>query len=727
MKNNNSPSVDEVRPAVGGFHGAGESIDSSSATTGPIHRPLFPDDNNSSTQENYLSTSLPSIIATEMGPEIQSSSSSSARKRFPAPKFYSPQQAGVKVKGDKGRTSGASGSKPQFSRSNKPYQPYTNGDYKAPTNGHPNGSQTSQDSLEADLLQLTRELNEKKTENSALQRQVNDMKNQSPYASVSHSADDMYGRLLAEKENLATEVYQLRQKLDESGQRLASHGDESLSSIGHYDPDNNPVILKRKIGDLQAQLTDLQEAHESAAGKLGRAENKLTQLEHTSNQMDDAVNGISVEDLQAENQYLREQMEKLHNKRDNYYHDADARLSEEIEALRADMRTLRDRNQQVNEENLRLRDDLRDVRVRSDDRERKLRNYYNNKQNDVNLSKYNDPPIIPVTVGDKYGQISPERMARLEDNYAPLSSTHPSPTTYYGSTKLPDRSFTSDVLNRSSVSQILPANRGDLSYDFSLLNPGGRLRRSQSAGRLMEPSFIPDCRAYGCSGEIDNAVSSSYYIEDRGEPVRDLSAGRHRSRSQSRSHRRHRTRGRSQGYDDDDNDSDSSTSSILEEVERELGYLRSESQGRSRSLEDSRRSRRHHSMSPGRVDPGRTGIGYRSISPAPIVTQHNKASLGYPTRKSQLSTAGKRPFAPRHASDIKAGDIVKFSRQNGKISKGLVKFVGHLPGRNDIYLGLELENEDGKHDGTYNGQRFFSCKHNKGVFVTFSKVVMVWG
>lgn len=57
------------------------------------------------------------------------------------------------------------------------------------------------------------------------------------------------------------------------------------------------------------------------------------------------------------------------------------------------------------------------------------------------------------------------------------------------------------------------------------------------------------------------------------------------------------------------------------------------------------------------------------------------------------STAGLKPFAPRSPNDIQLGDVVKFSRQGGKISRGCVKYVGHLPGRGDIYLGVELERD----------------------------------
>ncbi|XP_029458952.1 uncharacterized protein LOC115092318 isoform X2 [Rhinatrema bivittatum] len=91
------------------------------------------------------------------------------------------------------------------------------------------------------------------------------------------------------------------------------------------------------------------------------------------------------------------------------------------------------------------------------------------------------------------------------------------------------------------------------------------------------------------------------------------------------------------------------------------------------------------------------------------------------------STLPRRPFAPRSVADLKIGNLVKFSRPAGKISKGLIKYLGHLFGREDVYVGIELEgSEMGKHDGTFEGRRHFVCKANKGVFVNFNKVIMAW-
>ena len=58
-------------------------------------------------------------------------------------------------------------------------------------------------------------------------------------------------------------------------------------------------------------------------------------------------------------------------------------------------------------------------------------------------------------------------------------------------------------------------------------------------------------------------------------------------------------------------------------------------------------------------------------------------------------TSGMKPFSPRSPGDINLEDVVKFSRAGGKLSQGVVKFVGHLPGRNDAYLGVELDKAGG--------------------------------
>ncbi|XP_048396366.1 centrosome-associated protein 350-like isoform X2 [Stegostoma tigrinum] len=111
-------------------------------------------------------------------------------------------------------------------------------------------------------------------------------------------------------------------------------------------------------------------------------------------------------------------------------------------------------------------------------------------------------------------------------------------------------------------------------------------------------------------------------------------------------------------------------------------------------------------------------------SPEIWVSCLNRKNTGRSIDKGVLP---RRPFAPRSIADLKIGHLVKFSRPAGKISKGLVKYLGHLPGRQEAYLGVELEGDEvGRHNGTFEGVCYFVCKLNKGVFVNFNKVIMAW-
>ncbi|CAF3678945.1 unnamed protein product [Rotaria sordida] len=96
------------------------------------------------------------------------------------------------------------------------------------------------------------------------------------------------------------------------------------------------------------------------------------------------------------------------------------------------------------------------------------------------------------------------------------------------------------------------------------------------------------------------------------------------------------------------------------------------------------------------------------------------------SRKHIEIATPRRPYAPLSISDIHLNDLIKFTRPGGKISKGIVKYIGSLPSKTGQYLGLELENEESKHDGVYQDKRLFQCKPNKGIFIGFNKVIMAW-
>ncbi|ETO15983.1 hypothetical protein RFI_21372, partial [Reticulomyxa filosa] len=68
------------------------------------------------------------------------------------------------------------------------------------------------------------------------------------------------------------------------------------------------------------------------------------------------------------------------------------------------------------------------------------------------------------------------------------------------------------------------------------------------------------------------------------------------------------------------------------------------------------------------------------------------------------------------------GDVVELS--DGK--KGVVKYIGHtdfFPGR--TWFGIELETNDGKHDGRVKSRVYFKCSENHGVFVQSKEIVTI--
>jgi len=74
---------------------------------------------------------------------------------------------------------------------------------------------------------------------------------------------------------------------------------------------------------------------------------------------------------------------------------------------------------------------------------------------------------------------------------------------------------------------------------------------------------------------------------------------------------------------------------------------------------------------------------------------------------------------PDYLSTIKPGCPVEY---DGK--KGTAKFVGPVHFRAGIWVGIELEEKLGKHNGTIKGRRYFYCKTGYGVLVPAAKVTV---
>ncbi|XP_046849662.1 uncharacterized protein LOC124443175 isoform X3 [Xenia sp. Carnegie-2017] len=108
---------------------------------------------------------------------------------------------------------------------------------------------------------------------------------------------------------------------------------------------------------------------------------------------------------------------------------------------------------------------------------------------------------------------------------------------------------------------------------------------------------------------------------------------------------------------------------------------------------------------------------------------YNKIKYNFPSSStSPKRSPGKgSPFAPNHPQELHKGMKILVSRTGGNSAQGVLRYIGRLPGKEEkIYVGVELHQPDGKHDGIFNGKRLFECKPGHGIFVKYDKVIMAY-
>uniref|UniRef100_A0A7M5WYY8 CAP-Gly domain-containing protein n=1 Tax=Clytia hemisphaerica TaxID=252671 RepID=A0A7M5WYY8_9CNID len=151
-------------------------------------------------------------------------------------------------------------------------------------------------------------------------------------------------------------------------------------------------------------------------------------------------------------------------------------------------------------------------------------------------------------------------------------------------------------------------------------------------------------------------------------------------------------------------------------------HKRNHSSGLGDNYLNSRYDENAHSIRPNNrhpktksYDSGMNNFGSSSQDSSPALSPRNIYS---PT--SSL------PFCPTSSHEIRIGMKISLSRASGRLSRGQVKWIGTLPHHQGDYIGVELESESGKHDGTYDKVRYFKCKRDRGIFVQFKKIIMAW-
>ncbi|KAL4657555.1 centrosome-associated protein 350-like isoform X1 [Arapaima gigas] len=124
----------------------------------------------------------------------------------------------------------------------------------------------------------------------------------------------------------------------------------------------------------------------------------------------------------------------------------------------------------------------------------------------------------------------------------------------------------------------------------------------------------------------------------------------------------------------------------------------------------------------------RASLGSRPTSASSIITSLISLSnyKNVPSVGSSRSTPH-RAFVPHSHLDLQIGHRVRVLLPSGRISTGTVRYLGPLGGREDFYMGVELElPEQGLQDGIHEGQSYFKCKPGHGAFVAFNKLLVAW-
>lgn len=70
--------------------------------------------------------------------------------------------------------------------------------------------------------------------------------------------------------------------------------------------------------------------------------------------------------------------------------------------------------------------------------------------------------------------------------------------------------------------------------------------------------------------------------------------------------------------------------------------------------------------------------------------------------------------------EVNVGDYVLISNK----MKGVVKYIGHTHFTDGEMIGIELKVPAGRHDGCYDGQRYFDAAPKCGVFAPPNKVTL---
>ncbi|XP_039258304.2 uncharacterized protein LOC120334857 isoform X1 [Styela clava] len=496
----------------------------------------------------------------------------------------------------------------------------------------------------------------------------------------------------------------------------------------------------------------------SKSRQLARAESEIDSLRQSSDSMRRGYER-EVAEMKIENSVMKDKMERLNElSAENLMLASDAAdLQGELCELREEARDLRNRCHELTEDNRGLKMEVRDLR-RHIDAISKNRNVdprqeliekidYYQSEHDRLLEEIRSlkqrlgdvTPRSPRARSPCLRSSSPQRSSSPHRSCSPRRSS-PSRSQHSSSSKgvrfsdtQPERTAAGDalaavtatmhaaerVMRDKNMSPSVALNLRDLTMDRYQKHMEGESPRSLDSDST-EFLLKPSCSENGSKNITSSSCARQLMVDDEDDDVEFNESSKPRIvNGTTRSSeidilnwlKKHGSPGRSR------------------DCSRRSGGGRITPTSRSRSTSPPLGAAGYRSISP-RTRAQRSvspcNRGQRSCSPRNMSSQtkSSKCSTEYPPEISR--SLPRRAFAPRNPSDLKLGYAIKFTRPGGKVSRGNVKYVGHLPGRSEVFVGVESDNFDGKHCGTFQGSKYFSCPPNKGIFAPFSKIIMAW-
>lgn len=455
--------------------------------------------------------------------------------------------------------------------------------------------------------------------------------------------------------------------------------------------------------DLRDRIHELEFLNKSTSGELAFAESTLESLRDENHSLRRSFDNELL-DMKLENSKMKDKVDRINElSAENLLLASDAAdLQGELTELRSEARDLRNRCHDFTEENRQLKMEVRD-----------LRRYI-----DAICKNRNADPRQELLDKIDYYQSEHDRLLeeirslklRLGD-LTPKSPRSRSPVS-----RSPRRSRSPVALPRSQHSTGKGVRFSDKPVECKRTAAGDALAAVTATTHAVDRMVGDRTMSPSVALNLRDLTMDRYQKHMEGESPRSLASDNTECLLKPYSSKRESC-ARNVHDSDEDEEFNESTGG------RMLNGKRSGSPGRSR---DSNRRSQISPVSRSRsTSPQLGAAGYRSLSPRnPNAQRCTKPTTDYPPEMAK--SLPRRAFAPRNPSDLKLGYAIKFTRPGGKVSRGSVKYIGHLPGRSEVFVGVESDTYDGKHCGTFQGSKYFSCPPNKGIFTPFSKLILAW-